>query len=105
MRVLLDECLPRQLASYLQGYRVETVTREGWSGLTDGALLDAAAGAYDVVITIDRSLAENAPLPPTVGVVTLAWPSNRIESLIPQVPALLDALATVRPGERVRVSA
>lgn len=103
MRVLLDECLPRQLARDLGEHRVETATREGWSGLKNGELLAAAAGAYDVVITIDQGFAANVAVPPTLAVITLAAPGNRIESLRALVPALRDALATILPGQRLRL--
>jgi hypothetical protein len=104
VRVLLDECLPRQFARELTGHEVTTVTGAGWSGLKNGALLGtAAAGSFDVVVTIDQRFAENQPLPPAVAVITLAAPSNRIESLRPLVPALPAALATIQPGQRVRL--
>lgn len=103
MRVLLDECLPRPFARELVGHDVQTVTRAGWSGLKNGALLATAAGSYDVVVTIDQRFAENQAFPPTLAVITLAAPSNRIESLRPLVPALLEALATIQPGQRVRL--
>jgi len=36
MRVLLDEQLPRQLASLLLGHEVRTVQQVGWAGLKNG---------------------------------------------------------------------
>jgi hypothetical protein len=71
--------------------------------LRNGALLATAAGSYDVVVTIDQRFAESRPLPRTLAVITLAAPSNRIESLRPLVPALLAALASIQPGQRLRL--
>ena len=105
MRVLLDECLPRQLASQLPDHTVETVTNEGWSGRTNAALLASAAGAYDVVVTIDLGFEPGFPVPPTVGVVVLPPASSRIESLQPLLPSIREALATVRAGQSQRVRA
>ena len=85
------------------GHDVVTVTAAGWSGLKNGALLGAAAETFDVLITVDRRFAENRPLPPSIAVITLAAASNRIDSLRPLVPGLREALATIRPGERVRL--
>jgi predicted nuclease of predicted toxin-antitoxin system len=56
MRILLDESLPRTLARELTGHQVQTVQRQGWAGLKNGALLQRAAGEYDVLITGDRNL-------------------------------------------------
>jgi hypothetical protein len=103
VRVLLDECLPRALARELVGHDVQTVTRAGWSGLKNGDLLATAAGSYDVVVTIDQRFAENQALPPTLAVITLFAPNNRIDSLRPLLPALLEALSTIQPGQRVRL--
>ena len=89
MRVLLDECLPRQLATELTSHEVTTVTAAGWSGLRNGALLETAARLFDVLVTVDRRFAENRPIPPTIAIITLAVPSNRIEALRPLIPALL----------------
>jgi hypothetical protein len=56
MRVLLDECLPRALRRELPGHEVKTVGEAGWAGVTNGELLTLAAGHFDVLLTVDRSL-------------------------------------------------
>ncbi len=53
MRVLLDECLPRRLRGELQGHDVTSVPEVGWSGKSNGELLQLAAGPFDVFVTID----------------------------------------------------
>jgi hypothetical protein len=98
MRVLLDECLPRPFARELRGHDVQTVTSAGWSGLKNGALLAAAAGSYDVVVTVDQRFAENQALPPTFAIITLAAPSDRIEALRPLAPVLVSAIQP--PGSK-----
>src|SRR5438309_2116348 len=40
MRVLLDECVPRQLVRELPDCEVRTVQQMGWSGVKNGALLE-----------------------------------------------------------------
>lgn len=103
MRVLLDECLPRRLGRELQGHVVSTVQQAGWSGIKNGALLALAAKAYDVFITIDRLLATQHGVPANLAVVTLHAPANTIAALRPLLPALLDALAVIQPGETRRL--
>ena len=107
MRVLLDEQLPRQLAPLLTTHEVRTVQQESWAGLTNGALLDAAeAAGFTVLVTGDQNLEfqQNlAALP--VAVVVLIADSNRLESLEPLVPDVLDALKNLKPKTLLRVGA
>lgn len=106
MRVLLDESLPRPLAKLLAGHDVRTVVQVGGASIENSELLRRAADAFEVVITADQNLEfqQNLRTLP-VAVVVLVAESNRLESLEPLVPALLDALKTLRPGELLRVGA
>ena len=99
MRVLLDECLPRKLGRELPGHSVSTVSERGWSGVANGKLLTLAAGQCDVFITIDRLLAVQQTIPPTLAVITLHATSNRLSALLPLVPKLRDALLLAQSGE------
>lgn len=101
MRVLLDEQLPRKFAAELAGHDVSTVQREGWAGLKNGALLTAAADqGFDVFVTKDQDIEFQQNLKTTrVGIVMLHAPSHDIAVLRPLVPATLQAIATVQPGE------
>jgi hypothetical protein len=56
VRILLDECLPRELADELVGHEVRTVQQEGWSSLENGALLLRASGTFSDFITIDKNI-------------------------------------------------
>jgi hypothetical protein len=103
VRILLDECLPRALARDLAGHAVQTVTQVGWSGVKNGELLRRAAGQFDVFLTVDQRLEQQAPVPRDLAVITLQASSNRIEALRPLVPAILQALEILTPGERVRI--
>ena len=105
VRVLLDECLPRSLARELSGHEVHTVTQAGWSGVKNGELLRLGAQGYDALITIDQRFADGHEIPASIALITLVARTNRIESLRPLVPAILQALATVQGGQRVRVGA
>ena len=51
MKLLLDECVVRDLKRDLAGHEVLTVVEAGFGGLENGQLLRAAAGKYDVLIT------------------------------------------------------
>ena len=49
MRILLDEDLPRRLASLLVGHNVSTVQRSGWTRIENGKLLALAVAELRVI--------------------------------------------------------
>ena len=103
MRVLLDECLLRRLGRLLVGHALRTVPEAGWAHKRDSEILRLARGHFDIFATMDRGVAYQNTIPPDVAVLTLRARSNRLESLRPLVPAILEALASIRPGEQVSV--
>jgi predicted nuclease of predicted toxin-antitoxin system len=57
LRILVDQCLPRQLAAELPGHEASTVRAQRWLGLRNGVLLRAALDAgFEVFITNDSSI-------------------------------------------------
>ena len=58
MRILLDECLPKDLAGELQGHTVKTVPQAGLASIKNGKLLRliADSGKFDVFVTVDKNL-------------------------------------------------
>lgn len=104
MRILLDESLPRPLGRLLVGHDVRTVTQAGWTSYENSALLAQAAGTFDVLLTADQNLEfqQNVAALP-IAVVVLIAESNRLESLEPLVPRLLEVLNTLQPRSFVRV--
>lgn len=106
MRVLLDESLPRGLATLIAGHEVRIVSGEGWSGLDNGALLTEASTTFDAFVTIDANLPYQQTLERyDIGVVLLRAPTNRLADLEPLVPAVLQALDGISSGELRRVGA
>lgn len=106
MRLLLDESLPGPLAKLLIGHEVRTVTQMGWTSLGNGALLRQAASEFDALLTADQNIEfqQNLKTLP-LAVVVLVADSNRLESLEPLVPDVLQALTTLEPKVLVRVGA
>ncbi len=106
MRVLLDENIPVDLAALLTGHDVQTVSALRWQGLKNGELLERAGGRFDAFITMDRNIKQQQALADrSFGVVFVRAPSNRITYLQPLVPALLEVLTGLEPGQLVRVGA
>lgn len=72
MRLLLDESLPSRLRRSLPGHSVKTVVEIGWGGVKNLATL---------------------PL----SVIVLSAHSNELPHLLPLIPLLEEALATLQP--------
>ena len=106
MRILIDESLPRRLARLLVGHEVRTVTQMGWRATKNGPLLKLAAQQFDVFLTADQNIEYQQSLVGLpLSVVVLAAPTNRVESLQPLVPKLLEILPNVKPAQFVRLEA
>jgi Domain of unknown function (DUF5615) len=87
VRILLDESLPRPLIPLLPGHEVRTVAAMGWKGIRNSALLQLAAGSFDVFLTADQNLEHQQNLGALpIAVVVLVAPTNRVESLTPLIP-------------------
>jgi hypothetical protein len=103
-RVLLDECIPVQLAPELPNHHVRTIREMAWRGKKNGELLQLAAGEFDVFVTIDGALGYQQQIAHgKLGAVALAAPSNEIEALRPLISKLRHAVMKVKPGQMIRV--
>ena len=106
MRVLLDESLPRPFARLLHEHEVRTVADMGWTGKQNGELLRLAAGHVDVFLTADQNLEHQQNLITLpAAVVVLVAAANRVESLLPLIPALREALEILAPRQVTHVRA
>ncbi len=100
MRILLDTCVPRWLANELPGHEVRTVPEMVWADLDDGPLLNAMAGLFDALVTVDKNLPKQQRVQNRLfGIVVLRAKTNRLADLLPLVAALRTALEKLRPGE------
>ncbi len=91
MRILLDESLPIELRDELPRHCVRSVLEMGWSALRNGELLRRAAEQFDVFVTADQNLPyqQNLGALP-IAVAVLVARSNRLQSLKPLVPELVN---------------
>jgi len=104
MKILLDENLPRKLAGHLVGHECSTVVLCGWSGKKNGELLTLADPLFDVLLTLDKNLPYQQNLKTKrIAVLIVRAPSNRIQDLLPAVPACLAAIVAIQPRQVVRV--
>lgn len=82
MKVLLDECVPRQLRNSLPQHECRTVPEFGLAGKKNGELLSAAeAAGFEVFVTLDRGIEYEQSLGRRKRAVILIR-ANRVGSLI-----------------------
>ena len=105
MKLLLDECVVRDLKKDLAEHEVSTVVEAGFGGLENGQLLRAAAGKYDVLITVDRSLPYQQNIDSLqIAVIILTSTGITYADIKPLVPKILNQLSTTQRGQMYRVS-
>ena len=106
MRILLDECVPGPLRRELPGHDVRTVPEMGWPGKKNSELLQLVVAAnFEVFLTVDQNLQYQQNLKAAgVAVIVLVAPSNRLADLVPLMPKVQAALATIQPGDFIEVS-
>jgi uncharacterized protein DUF5615 len=98
MRVLFDQGTPVPLRQQLAGHQVETAFELGWARLSNGDLLAAAEGRFDVLVTTDRNLRRQQSLAGRKLAVlilpTTSWP--RLET---EVDKIASSLESINPGQ------
>ena len=78
----------------------------GWAGLKNGKLLARAQDKFDVLITMDGSMASQQNLAKIrLTIVALRASSNRLQDTSPLMPKVLALLPTLKPGRVVKVGA
>ena len=103
MRVLLDESVPRRLASlFPESFGTRTVQQMGWAGCSNGELLRLATShGFDVLVTVDQGFAHqqnvrDLPIP----VVIMVAGRTRLQELRTLVPEVISILAN-HPKRRI----
>jgi hypothetical protein len=98
VRVILDQGTPAPLRRALQGHSVATAHEQGWATLTNGELLAAAEGAFDVFVTTDQNLRHQQNLTgrrlAILILPTTSWPRLRLHAAV-----IAAAVAALRPGD------
>jgi hypothetical protein len=99
--------MPRPLKRELTGHDVSTVAERGWSSKRNSELLRLMlADGFEVFLTVDQHVPFQQNVAASgVAVVVVIARTNRLKELRPLVPAILDALPRVKPGQLIRVGA
>jgi len=104
LRVLLDECVDARFAPHVADFDVQTVLGMGWSGISNGKLLELAQAMFDVFVTVDKNLSFQQNLPKfSIAVILIHCKSNRVQDLLLLLPDLLAAIPNAIKGEVLHV--
>lgn len=103
MRVLVDECLPRQLRHWLSAqcpdWTVSTVQSAGWAAMKNGALLRAANGLYEVLVTADKNMHHQQNFD-GLNISVLVFPTNRVKIVRAGVMAIAQSVPRMSRGQK-----
>ncbi|MGD1094712.1 MAG: DUF5615 family PIN-like protein [Bryobacteraceae bacterium] len=105
MKVLLDECIPRKLKNSLPDHECRTVPEAGLAGKKNGVLLSLAESrGFEVFLTMDKGLEYEQNLTGRkIAVLILRAQSNRLVDLLPLLPACINIMRSIGPGQVTRV--
>ena len=103
MKILLDECTPHVLKRLLTGFEIKTVQDQGWSGITNGALLRLAEGQFDVLITSDQNLKYQQNLVKR-QLAIIQLPTNQVPLVIELASQVQATLESIKAGEFVAIT-
>jgi hypothetical protein len=105
MRILFDECVDERLRHLFNEHDCQTARYAGFVGLKNGALLlSAEAAGFDVIVTVDQNIPDQQALTDRrISLLILCGRTNRLSDLRPLVPAALDVLVSIKPGNVVSI--
>ena len=95
MKLLLDEQVPARLAlEFPENFDVHTVQEMGWASAKNGKLLKlAAAEGFVALLSADKNMQyQQSTKELAIAVIVLAPVMNRLDDLMPLVPAILTLL-------------
>jgi hypothetical protein len=104
MKIILDESVPQKLRLLIEGgHTVVTAWFQGWSGLKNGALLDAAEEAgFDLFITADQELSYQQNLTGRkIALVVLS--TNNWSFIKTHAAEIMTAISAAKPSSYVKV--
>ena len=100
MKILIDECLPKKLKNSLKEHEVSTVPEAGWASKKNGELLQLMTNVFEVFITVDSNMQAQQKLKSLpIRFIVLSAKNNKLETLLPLMPKVEEALTTIQNGE------
>ncbi len=104
MKIILDESTPQKLRLLIEGdHTVITTWYQGWSGLKNGALLNAAEEAgFELFITADQEISYQQNLTGR-KLALLVLSTNNWERVKAHIAGIMAAVNAATPGSNTEV--
>ena len=96
MKILLDECVPVQVRNALVGHDVSTAPQMGWSGVSNGELLQRAEQkGFDLFIVADKNLRYQQNLKDRKLAILELWTNHRptLEKYLDKIKAAAEHIS------------
>lgn len=105
MKILLDECVPKDFQKSLASHDCYTVPQAGFAGKKNGELLTLAEQAgFELLLTVDQGLQyQQSMADKSIALLVVYAKSNKLTDLLPQTSQCLRAIGSIKPGQVVRV--
>jgi hypothetical protein len=103
MKILFDQGTPVPLRQFLTAHSVSTAFEMHWDSLSNGDLLKAAEGSFDVLVTTDQNLRYQQNLSgrklAILVLPTTSWPKMR-----PRASEVVAAANGLKAGDYVELA-
>ena len=99
VKVLLDACVPHRLRRGLTEFEIEIAQHAGLDQISDGELLTAIDGRYDVLVTRDRNITFQQKIAGrSIAVIVLRSLDQSPAAFDALLPELRIAIGAALPG-------
>jgi predicted nuclease of predicted toxin-antitoxin system len=98
LTILIDECLPEDLKTWLPELDMQTVQDMGWAGVKNGELLRRAEEQFDVFVTADKNIQFQQNLR-GLRIMILVLPSNRLTILRAMIAEIRAGIAALEASD------
>src|SRR5437660_249930 len=102
MKILVDECVPKQIIRFFPDHTVLTVPQAGWSGIKNGELIKLAEEQFDVFITSDQNIRYQQNLSNRkIAIIELS--SNDRDIILASGEKIIKAFLSIRSNEYLEI--
>ena len=90
---------------HLPGHDCQTARYAGFAGLKNGEILGAAEAAkFDVFLTTDQGLEYQQNLSGRrIAIIVFRAKSNRLSDILPHIQECLMHMASIQPGQTIKI--
>ena len=105
MKILLDHNLDWRLSRSLTEHEVKSTIQMKWGALQNGELLAKAEQEnFSVMLTADANIKTQQRIEGrSIALIVLRAPNNKLKTHVSMIPAIVEALVAIQPGEVVEL--